>query len=1019
MKSKRIIGAVLAATVALSNCNVMWAETIDESVGVEAYEDSEESNDVFIASAEVESGAVFYDGDKITIEAEQKLSYKISSGGDTFRVGDAEYNCWLQTNSVNTILTVNGETKAYRVAFKITAKQDTTINIDHKVGSLKTNYIFTGDVTEGGKPTVVASKTNDSEASIYETFRVGLKAGAEVYFAGQGTNPVVYSVYTDTGGADTVVEPSNIATVGDFKFNTLTGEITRYTGTDTDITIPEKLGEYDVTGIADNAFYGCSSLTSINIPSSVETIGENAFRNCSNLQNINVVKKNNNYKTVNGGLLTKDGKEFIFLPVKSDTTDYSIPTGVEKIDDYAFENCTSLKSVTIPDSVTSTGDYTFYGCSKLESVTIGKGVDKIGNYVFYNCSALTTVNNATGILSVGNYAFYNCKKLSTLNTSSGVTSDGVIGDYAFYYCYSLTDVNIAKGVTSIGEYAFYYCTEMKSVNIPNSVTNIGVRAFYNCSGLTSINIPEGIESIEERVFYGCSGLTDVTIPNSVKNIGSYAFYNCHKLTIGTIPDSVTSIGSYAFNGCYELTSVTIPDSVTSIGSYAFSSCSNLTSVTIPASVKTIGEYPFSGTSITTVYCVKNSTADYASLYPNGATLVYIYDENVYTDESLFTFNNGVITNYKGSDIFVYVPTIIGGVAVTGIGSGAFYGKTSVEKIKISESVTDIAYDAFEGCTKLEKITVDAGNTAYKSVDGILFNKAGTELVHYPSNITETEYAVPDGVKTIDGLAFEACENLTSITLPTTLETIGEYAFYGCYGITTIEIPYTVSSISDDAFEECSNLKSVYCYKGSTADDSSLYPTGVKIVYVGEMPSDVPKPTPEEYFEVDEAYGIITAYNGEDTEVVIPETINGIKITEIDSSAFAGTGITSVRIPNGVTRVDGNAFASCTSLKTVIIPSSITTIRTTAFTGCTSIETVYCYKGTKADNSNLYPSSAKITYIGNVNNDSKVDETDAALILKSVNGTEDISSVDKTVRDYNMDGEFNILDIISLLNDVNK
>ncbi len=1054
MKSKRVLGVLLAASVAFSNCNVLWAETAEDSVGVEAYDDSNESSesgDVFIPQEKASAGDVLLDGDKINIEAMQYLYF--TTGIDA-TVNDIKYTNYMCTSGVNTKLTINGVTGKYRVAFKITAEQDAVVNIDYRVNSGRTNYILKGDVTDGGTAEVVASQKNDGNSAAYTTLSVELKAGDVVYFAGNETDSYVYSVYTNK---------DDVAKFTDFKFNASTGEITDYTGTDKDITIPEKINGHTVTGIADNAFnwnssitsitlpstitsigesafYGCYNLTSVTINGSVETIGDSAFRNCyalkdftisgsvksigtnafnycykltsfdvsgsvgtigdeafyecsaltsfnasdsvetiganafyncsslknitntdslksigtgaflrcsaltgfnisntvetigenafgkcGSLKNITVAKRNSNYKSVNGGLLTKDGKEFIILPAKSGITDYTVPDSVEKIDDYAF-----------------------YSCSNLESVTIGDGIDKIGDYTFYECSALTTVNNATGIVSVGNYAFYNCGKLSTLNTSAGVTSDGFIGNYAFCYCYKLTEINIAEGVTSIGGSAFECCHELKNVNIPDSVTSIGDEAFSDCSSMTSINIPDSVESIGRCAFYYCSGLTSITVPASVKTIGEYAFYN---------------------------------------------------------------------TSITTVYCVKSSAADDVDLYPSGVTFVYVYDENAYTDESLFTFSDGVITKYKGADIYVNIPPTIGDVAVTGIGSNAFYGKTSIEEIRIPDSVTDIAYDAFENCTELKKIGVSENNTAYKSVDGILFNYEGTELVHYPSNIEATEYTVPAGVKTIDGLAFEACVNLTSIKLPTKLETIGEYAFYGCDGLTSIEIPYTVTSIADDVFEECSKLETVYCYEGSAADDSTLYPDGVEIVYLGDMPDYAPEPTPEEYFEVEG--GIITAYNGSDTDVIILETINGDKVTELDALSFAGTDVTSVKIPNGVIKIGSNAFKGCTSLKKVIIPSSIATVMSTSFSGCEGLEKVYCYKGTKADDSSKYPSKPKIIYIGNVNNDDAVDEADAALIIKFVNGTESMSTVDKTIRDYNMDGVFNILDTIGLLKDMNK
>ncbi len=108
-----------------------------------------------------------------------------------------------------------------------------------------------------------------------------------------------------------------------------------------------------MTSIGTYAFYGCSSLTTINIPTGVTSIGERTFFNCSSLENI------------------------------------VIPDGVTSIGDAAFRACSALKSIIIPDGVTSINTQTFYGCSSLESIVIPDGVTSIGDTAFYNCSSLS------------------------------------------------------------------------------------------------------------------------------------------------------------------------------------------------------------------------------------------------------------------------------------------------------------------------------------------------------------------------------------------------------------------------------------------------------------------------------------------------------------------------------------------------------------------------------------------------------------------------------------------------------
>ncbi len=246
-----------------------------------------------------------------------------------------------------------------------------------------------------------------------------------------------------------------------------------------------------VTSIGEQAFMGCTSLTSVTIPDSVTSIGGAAFLDCTSL------------------------------------TSVTIPNGVTSIEEHTFDYCTSLTSVTIPDSVTNIGEYAFAHCTSLTSVTIPDSVTSIGHGAFYYCKSLTSMTIPDSVTSIGHSAFESCKSLTSVTIPDSVTS---IGARAFYYCTSLTSVTIPDSVTSIGEYAFAHCTSLTSVTIPDSVTSIGYEAFYNCRSLTSVTIPDSVTSIGSYAFSGCSSLTSVTIPDSVTSINNDAFYDCTSLT---------------------------------------------------------------------------------------------------------------------------------------------------------------------------------------------------------------------------------------------------------------------------------------------------------------------------------------------------------------------------------------------------------------------------------------------------------------------------------------------------------
>ena len=360
---------------------------------------------------------------------------------------------------------------------------------------------------------------------------------------------------------------------------------------------------YRVTSIWNNAFNGCSGLTSVTIPNSVTYIGEQAFRGCSGLTSINVDWRNPHYSSIDGVLYNDFQDTLIQCPGAK--TSVTIPTGVTSIGNSAFRGCSGLTSVTIPTGVTSIGDWAFSDCSGLTSVTIPNSVTFIGWSTFNGCSGLTSVTIPNSVTSIGGWAFYNCRGLTTLNFNAINCQDFSSLRHPFSGI-SLTTVNIGDSVQRIPAYFVRGCSGLTSVTIPNSVTSIGIDAFYGCSGLTSVTIPNSVTSIGIYAFYGCSGLTSVTIPNSVTYIGNSAFNGCSGLTSVTIPNSVTSIGWSTFNGCSGLTSVTIPNSVTYIGWSAFYGCSGLTSVTIPNSVTSISDSAFYGCSGLTSITIPNS-----------------------------------------------------------------------------------------------------------------------------------------------------------------------------------------------------------------------------------------------------------------------------------------------------------------------------------------------------------------------------------------------------------------------------
>jgi hypothetical protein len=131
--------------------------------------------------------------------------------------------------------------------------------------------------------------------------------------------------------------------------------VSKYTGTASDVLIPAKYNGLPVTSIGVNAFYGCVALTSVNIPDSLTSFGGYAFWGCTALASFSVGSANPNYQSIDGILLSKDGKTLVTYPAGKSGTSYDIPSSVTVIGGDAFYRCTSLASVAIPDSVTGIG----------------------------------------------------------------------------------------------------------------------------------------------------------------------------------------------------------------------------------------------------------------------------------------------------------------------------------------------------------------------------------------------------------------------------------------------------------------------------------------------------------------------------------------------------------------------------------------------------------------------------------------------------------------------------------------
>ena len=383
--------------------------------------------------------------------------------------------------------------------------------------------------------------------------------------------------------------PASVTSIGNYSF---------YSAGLTSVTIPA-----NVTSIGSEAFEGCDDLSLVYVlrSESVPTLGNNAFSYCANNLVIYVPNGSlvnyigaNKWKnlslqelTANGNCGTAGHESEVFWYIVNNTLTIS---GNGAMTDYANDYNQPWKNYR----------------TNITSLVIESGVTHIANKAFDSCSSLATVTFAAGsqLTTIGNNAFYNCSGLTTIAIPSGVTT---IGNSAFYNCSGLTTIAIPSGVTSIGNDAFKYCNSMTSFNVEAGNTNYssdgGVLFNYDKTTLllyprgntaSSYTIPASVETIGQKAFRDNNKLTSVTISNGVKDINEDAFYSCGKLTSVTISASVETIGRNAFNNCTKLATVAFApcSQLNKIDESAFYKCQALTSITIPGSVEDIGGNAF-------------------------------------------------------------------------------------------------------------------------------------------------------------------------------------------------------------------------------------------------------------------------------------------------------------------------------------------------------------------------------------------------------------------------------------------
>ena len=303
------------------------------------------------------------------------------------------------------------------------------------------------------------------------------------------------------------------------------------------------------------------------------------------------------------------GKKRFFSSLK-------IESGVSIIHDYAFFDCTGLKSVSIPKSVTTIGMSAFWNCSGLETMTIPNSVESIGSAAFeYN--HFREVFIPKSVKKIGADAFSPRHGFNPVIYCEAETKPS---GWDKKWCGSC---QVRWGAKSVGDKTASKAPIEKSIRdkvqegkLPDSH---GLTMALNKHGLSYIVtgigtckdkivvIPKEYEgkpvaSIANRAFKGNKSIKGVIIPNTVNFLGEKAFYGCEGIEAVSIPESITFIGHGAFCGCKALTYAPLPETTKKIGVWAFKDCERLERVFIPATARFVGAGAFEGCRSLTIDC---------------------------------------------------------------------------------------------------------------------------------------------------------------------------------------------------------------------------------------------------------------------------------------------------------------------------------------------------------------------------------------------------------------------------------
>lgn len=549
-----------------------------------------------------------------------------------------------------------------------------------------------------------------------------------------------------------------------------------YTGTETDLIIPDTIDGMTVSELSGKAFGDAPDqpYETISIPASVTYISEdNPFMYCRSLREIIIDSGNENYIVENGVLYTADKSLLICYPLKMEGKSFTIPEGVVEIG-VAGMYGTQLEEIKFPSTLENIRSYALGGNAKLKSADMSSTkIEEIGFCGFCDCTILNEVIFPDTLIEIATGAFLDCSSLAEVTLPESLTT---VGQYSFTGT-AMTSIIIPESVTSIDYCAFGYADETTPVDDFLIVGSYNSQAYiyskdydedYDYKNNFDFTTPEAFAELSEynalekdiyndfeyatingeaviTRYYGSN--LKIEIPEEINGmpvtrIYTSAFSESMAEEI-IVPESVKTIDKLVFYSCSSLKNLTINGAET-IGESAFAMCDALENITISGNCKEIqGDEPF-------ISCLK------------------LQSINITDGDGIYSSENGVLYNKEKTTLLAYPAS-----------------KTD-KNFKVPSGVKEISMSAFYSSNYLE--TVDLS-----------------------------------GVEKISAYAFEGSQSLSKAELSDSLKSVEVYAFADCPKMNSIRVSKSTDDISDYAFGYCFDESG-----NSSATDDMMLLDGFKI-----------------------------------------------------------------------------------------------------------------------------------------------------------------------------------------------